>query len=226
MGSDGESCAHGTGQGWSWCHFGTAWAAAPRLGGPGVTSTMLVMGTAASQAGLGAGSPGPSPVRAREGLCLAQRCPSPNSRGARVPLRVPAGGEQRVPYVLPQGPWKKPGPRRSQPHPGHVGPAGEPHGGTGWGCHRGAEHPGPCPEPWGCGGSAAHTILRGEGCSQLLPGQQLLLRPTMWLGERSPACLPPPPPWGRQLPAPGAGGAGGRAPTARGAPATHPLASA
>ncbi|KAM6056200.1 proline-rich protein 7 isoform 1-T1 [Chlamydotis macqueenii] len=35
----------------------------------------------------------------------------------------------------------------------------------------------------------------------------------MWLGERSPACLPPPP-WGkgRQLPAPGAGGAGGLAP--------------
>lgn len=94
------------------------------------------------------------------------------------------------------------------------------------GCWGGTEHPGPCPEPWGCGGSAAHTIFRGEGCSQLLPGQQLLLRPTMWLGERSPACLPPPPPWGRQLPAPGAGGAGGRAPTARGVPAAHPLPSA
>lgn len=42
---------------------------------------------------------------------------------------------------------------------------------------------------------ALHTIFRGEGCSQLLPGQRLLLQPTMWLGERSPACLPPPP-WG------------------------------
>lgn len=60
-----------------------------------------------------------------------------------------------------------------------------------------------------------HTIFRGEGCSQLLPGQRLLLQPTMWLGERSPACLPPLP-WGRgrQLPAPGAGGAGGLAPPA------------
>lgn len=48
-----------------------------------------------------------------------------------------------------------------------------------------------------CGAVAAalHTIFRGEGCSQLLPGQRLLLQPTMWLGERSPACLPPPP-WG------------------------------
>lgn len=48
-----------------------------------------------------------------------------------------------------------------------------------------------------CGAVAAapHTIFRGEGCSQLLPGQQLLLQPTMWFGERSPACLPPPP-WG------------------------------
>lgn len=43
--------------------------------------------------------------------------------------------------------------------------------------------------------AAPHTIFRGEGCSQLLPGQRLLLQPTMWLGERSPACLPPPP-WG------------------------------
>lgn len=48
-----------------------------------------------------------------------------------------------------------------------------------------------------CGAVAAapHTIFRGEGCSQLLPGQRLLLQPTMWLGERSPACLPPLP-WG------------------------------
>lgn len=61
---------------------------------------MLGMGTTAPQVGLGAGSTGPSPRRAREGLCLTQRCPNPKNQGSHVPLCVPAGGEQRVPYVL------------------------------------------------------------------------------------------------------------------------------
>lgn len=154
--------------------------------------------------------------RARKGLCLSPAPPRPAVsqpwvfRGCLVPIPLLAGGggEQRA------AEWALVYTARAGMGGSGLHGHGRPWASSGWALGRWGSWV--VPRAVGLWRQCRHTIFRGEGCSQLLPGQRLLLQPTMWLGERSPACLPPPP-WGRgrQLPAPGAGGAGGLAPPDR-----------